>query len=222
MEKKKKIIIISVIVAVIAITVGVCLLLGILGKTTKLEQMVANTEVKKSKGYIMDLRINGTYNNKKIYKIIMINNYNNTDKQIAITNVTNGADEKSEYVVKDGKYYEVKEDKLKEVNNVLYEDTDVFLEGVKDAKNIKQVEDKKIGEKTYKVYTGDVSKKTINNMISHTDLGFEVDKDATAEIWLTNDNYVYRAYYRIDKLEIYASFYGYSKTSKISLDQYEK
>jgi hypothetical protein len=61
----------------------------------------------------------------------------------------------------------------------------------------------------------------MKKVVAATTLDFKVTKDATAEVWLTQDNYVYKIYYRIDDLTIYPSFFGYGKMNKVNLDMYK-
>lgn len=222
MKKNKVILIVAVLVLLAAVGAAVLLLTG--RGDAKLKSYANKTEVAATKGYRFDLRISGSYgkNKNRINEIIIISNYNNTDKSINVTKVANGEDERREYLLKGGKYYEVNQDKLTPVENVLYGETDIFLLGVKNVRDAKQEKDQKIADTTYKVYTGTVKKNIINKMIKYTDLGFEVDEDASAEIWLTSDNQVYRVYYRVGDLTIYPSFFGYGKTNAINLDMYAK
>ena len=219
MKNKKSLIIIIAVVLVMVLA----LLLGLsLNKeSSKLKTNAEKTEIGDTTGYRLDLRIFGTYNKTKINEIVMVNNYKNSDKSITFTKVSDGKETVREFLVKDKKYYEVKNNKLSSVENIFYENTDIFLKGVKNMSDTEFSSTEKIGETSYDVYKGVVSKSVVNDMLEETDLGFKVDKDADCEVWITNDGYVYKAYYRIDELTIYPSYFGYNTINEINLDMYK-
>ena len=218
MKNKKNIIIIAVVLVIV-----LALLLGLtLNKnTSKLKNNAEKTEIGETTGYRLDLRIFGSFNDIKINEIVMVNNYKNSDKQVNFTKVSEGKAVTREFLVKEGKYYEVKEGKLSSIENIFYEDTDIFLKGVKNISDVKFRSADKIGETSYDVYDGVVDSDIVNEMLEHTDLGFKVDSDASCEVWLTSDGYVYKAYYRIDDLTIYPSYFGYNSINAINLDMYK-
>lgn len=220
MKNKKVIIIIG-----IALVIVIGLLLGLIlnkDESSKLKNNAEKTEISTTTtGYRLDLRITGTYNKTKIKEIVMVNNHKNSDKEITFTKINDGKEVKREFFVKEGKYYELKDKKLTTVENIFYENTDIFLKGVKNMSDTKFDSTEKIGETSYDVYKGVVSKSVINDMLEHTDLGFKVEKDASCEVWITSDGYVYKAYYRVDDLEIYPSYFGYNKINEINLDMYK-
>ena len=71
--------------------------------------------------------------------------YNNTDKDITITR----GEKEEKYLIKDNKKYSVVDEKLKEIDKVPYEDTEIYLKGVNKLKDIEQVGDETISDKTY-------------------------------------------------------------------------
>ena len=99
-KSKNKLLILSVLVIVAVILVMCVIVKNSNKESNKLAESANKTSVEKAKSYRMDLRIYGTYNNKGINKIIMVNNYKNTDKDISIT--VDGKEEK--YLVKDISY----------------------------------------------------------------------------------------------------------------------
>lgn len=218
-NNKKVLIIVLVVVLVLGLLLGLSKLNK--NKVEEFKTYVDKTEIGKTSGYKFDLRIFGTYKDTRINEIVMVNNYKNEDKSISFTKINNGEEVKKEYVIKGKDFYEVKENKLEKVDNVFYQNTDIFLKGVKEAYDVKASKDETIGKNTYKVYTATVSKDVVNEMIEYTDLGFKVDKDASLEVWLTNDNYVYRAYYRIGDLTIYPSYFGFDKVQEVNLNMYK-
>ena len=215
-SNKKIIILIIVLVIVLAFLIGL-----IFNKKdsfdSRLSKSVNNTNVEKSGSYRMDLRIYGIYNNKGINNIIMINNYKNTDKDITIT----VGDKEEKYLIKDNKKYKVENEKLNSVDKVPYENTEVYLNGVKKLKSLTEEKDQKISTNTYKVYKGLISSDDIKDILKASGIDVKLDKDVETEVWLTNDNYVYKVYYRLDKLTIYASYFGYGNMSKVNLDIYK-
>ena len=233
MEKKSKKVIIIAIVVVAAIFAGVLFMSS--NKTSVLSPNVNKTVSTKSNGYRLDLRIYGEYNSKKINNIITVSNYKDEDKTITVSNLVNNIDigsllkdnekekEQTEtYIVKGKKYYRLKDEKLEDTESVPYLNSDIYLNGLNSLKDVKQTGEEKIAENTYKVYKGKVSKKVINQIASTTEDKFEFDKDCDVEVWLSKEDYVYKVYYRVDKMTFYASYFAIGKTGKINLDEYKK
>lgn len=217
-KSKNKLLILSVLV-IVAIILVMCVIVKNSNnkESNKLSNSANRTSVEKAKSYRMDLRIYGTYNNKGINKIIMVNNYKNTDKEITVT--VDGKEEK--YLIKDNKNYKIVDEKLSNIDKVPYENTEVYLNGVNKLKNLKQGESQSIGKDKYKVYKGEISAKDIEDILKESGLDIKTNKDIETEVWLTSDNYVYKVYYRLDKLTIYASYFGYGNMNKVNLDMYK-
>jgi len=214
---KKKNIVVVVLVAVLLV---LGLVVVFLNRESELTKYSENTVIEKTESYKLDLRIYGSYDKKSYNKIIMVSNYKNTDKNITITD--SGKEEKvTEYVVKDKKKYQVSEGCLSEVEEILYDDTDIYLSGIEKMKDVKEETSQEISATTYKVYSGVVSDKVINNIIAHTDLDITVESNVNVEVWLTPTNEIYKVYYRVKDLTIYASYFGFGKINSINLDQYK-
>ena len=147
----------------------------------------------------------------------MVNNYKNTDKEITVT--VDGKEEK--YLIKDNKNYKIVDEKLSNIDKVPYENTEVYLNGVNKLKNLKQGESQSIGKDKYKVYKGEISAKDIEDILKESGLDIKTNKDIETEVWLTSDNYVYKVYYKLDNLTIYASYFGYGSMNKVNLDMYK-
>ena len=216
-KSKNKLLILSVLV-IVAIILVMCVIVKNSNKeSNKLSNSANRTSVEKAKSYRMDLRIYGVYNNKGINKIIMANNYKNTDKEITVT--VDGKEEK--YLIKDNKNYKIVDEKLSNIDKVPYENTEVYLNGVNKLKNLKQEESQSIGKDKYKVYKGEISAKDIEDILKESGLDIKTNKDIETEVWLTSDNYVYKVYYKLDNLTIYASYFGYGSMNKVNLDMYK-
>ena len=215
-KSKNKLLILSVLVIIVIILVMCVVVKNSNKESNKLSKSANKTSVKEAKSYRMDLRIYGTYNNKGINRIIMVNNYKNTDKDISIT--LDGKEEK--YLVKDNKKYKVENDKLNEIESISFTNTEVYLDGVSKMKDLKEEKEEKIGKNTYKVYKGVISINDMSSILKESNLSIKSDKDIETEVWLTSDNYVYKVYYNIDKLTIYASYFGYGNMNKVNLDMY--
>lgn len=220
MKDKKSIFIILIVLVIVGV-----LLLGLnkknKGESIKLDKPISNTEISEdATGYKLDLRIFGTYEKRVINEIVMVTNYKNTDKDIRVTSVKGTSSTEKNYLIKDNKYYEVEEGSLKEASRVPYTNTDIYLEGVKNIKNVKEKGKEKLGEKEYTVYTGKVSKKIMNKMLDATDTNIKVSSDAETEVWLDGD-YVYKVYYKADGITLYPSYFGYNKSRQIDLDMYK-
>lgn len=222
MSRNKKVIILLLIVLSI---VGIILIFinkdSNLGKNSNFKEYVSKSEISDSTtGYTLDLRIYGTYNNKKINNIIRTSNYKNTDKDITVTKLNNDKDEVYNYLVKDGKYYEVKDNKTNVVDSIKYDDTEIYLRTINFITNQKQVEDKSIGEETYKVFEGTLKNDKLMDIIKLSDLEIKTESDSTTEVWVTKDNQIYKVYYRFDKMTIYASYFGYNNARVVDLDMF--
>lgn len=221
-NKSKKIVNNKLIIFGVLIVLLIVVIIGLLAvrknnSSNSLTPTVENTSIEKSKSYKLDLRIYGTYNDKSVNKIIMVTNYENTDKEIMV--IDNSKEEN--YIVKDNKKYKLEDEKLTKVDSVLYENTSVYLDGVNKMKDLKQTEDKSIGKETFKVYKGVISSKDVSDILKEANLDIKVDKDIETEVWLTSDDYVYKVYYKLDNLTIYASYFGYGKMNKVNLDMYK-
>ena len=218
----KKIVNNKLIIFGVLIVLLILIIIGLLAirknnSSNSLTPTVENTSIEKSKSYKLDLRIYGTYNDKSVNKIIMVTNYENTDKEIMV--IDNSKEEN--YIVKDNKKYKLEDEKLTKVDSVLYENTSVYLDGVNKMKDLKQTEDKSIGKETFKVYKGVISSKDVSDILKEANLDIKVDKDIETEVWLTSDDYVYKVYYKLDNLTIYASYFGYGKMNKVNLEMYK-
>ena len=88
-------------------------------------------------------------------------------------------------------------------------------------KDLKQTEDESIGKETFKVYKGVISSKDVSDILKEANLDIKVDKDIETEVCLTSDDYVYKVYYKLDNLTIYAYYFGYGKMNKVNLDMYK-
>ena len=221
-NKSKKIVNNKLIIFGVLIVLLILVIIGLFAirknsSSNSLTPTVENTSIEKSKSYKLDLRIYGTYNDKSVNKIIMVTNYENTDKEIMI--IDNSKEEN--YIVKDNNKYKLEDEKLTEVDSVLYENTSVYLDGVNKMKDLKQTEDESIGKETFKVYKGVISSKDVSDILKEANLDIKVDKDIETEVWLTSDDYVYKVYYKLDNLTIYASYFGYGKMNKVNLEMYK-
>lgn len=218
MMKNKKILIGIILIVIAIIGVIICACTG----GSELSKYADNTRIgDKTTGYRLDLRIYGTLEKETIRKSVMIDNYKNTDKEVSVSGLVNLKVEETNYILKNKKYYKVVENKLKEVKNIPYEDTDIYLNGVSKVKKLSSPTTKKNGDTEYTVYTGKVSKNVINKMLTATDLKITVNKDADTEIWLTKDNRVYRVYYTCESLTIFATYFSYNSIKAINLDSYK-
>lgn len=211
---------------IVIIIVVVLLLIGIIGaiwytsnsEKNSLKEYAENSSIEKNESYKMDLRIWGELDGKALNYVIMTTNYKNAEKDIRITK----GEKEENYIVKADKKYLVKDEKLTEVQTVPYEQTEVFLEGVNKLKDVKfEKNEKDTSGRTFKIYSGKISSSDMSEIIKATELELKVDKDTEVEVHLTEDNKVYRVYYRLDKLTIYPSFFGYGTMNPVNLDIYK-
>ncbi len=189
---------------------------------SKLSSYVDNTKIgKNTSSYRLDLRIYGTYKEKSIRRTVMVDNYMNTDKRVTTMDIVGLKFEEKTYILKDKKYYEVVDNKLKEVKSIKYEETDIYLKGVDNIKNLSSPKTEKLGDVEYTVYTGKIDKKVFNKMLEATDLDIKVSEGGTAEVWLTKDKKLFKSYYKVGDLTIYPSFLMYNKINAIDLESYK-
>lgn len=229
MKKKKIFIIVGILVLAVACALGICFFTR--ESKSELSKYADKTSVKESNGYKLDLRIWGTYEKKRVNKMIIVSNFKDEDKVVTISNLISSnpllvKDDKEEaertYLIKGNKKYEVVNKELKDIKEVPYENTEIYLEGIDSMKNVKENGTEKISSNTYKVYKGTVSKSVINKIAKSTDMDMTFNKDCEVEVWLTTDNLVYKVYYRVEDMTIYASYFGIGKTGKVNLDEYKK
>jgi nitrogen regulatory protein PII len=174
--------------------------------------------------YNIDLRIYGTVNNKAINEIVKITKYNN-DYKVVIINMANdkhvdgGEPEEpvgsikdqldSTIYIKNDKAYAIDNSgKYVETTNSYYDDPDVYMIGLNNAKKVNLETEETIGEKVYKVYEVVFSKDILNRVLEEAPADFKTEKDGTGKIYIDDKGYVYRIIYNIDKLTVNANYYG--------------
>lgn len=208
---KKLIIILSIIIVGLVL---LALIIPLFSDSSALKDSYNKSKVNKSvTGYSLDLRIYGSYKKNYINKSIRITNYKNTD--ILIENLTDN----EKYARVDNKVYKYVKDKYEEVPIYnKYQDPNIFMDGIENSKKVDFKEDKEVAGTKYKVFSLVYKKDYVNKVLKDLDIKIpNVDKDIPGDVWLDSDNRVYKVYYYIDKVTIYASYFGYNSTNKLDL-----
>ena len=210
------------IIIIILIGIVFCVVKFTKGSAFVKNDGISKTKIgKKTTSYKLDLRIDDFNGSKRINKIITVQNYKNTEKDITINDIVDSKTTTTHYFVKDSKYYELKNGKLKEVDKVKYDNTDIYIQGISSVKKLKKLEDKSIGERKFSRYEGIISSDVMNDILNETDINYKASSDVKVEIWYDSEGYIYKIYYRIKSLTVYASFFGYNQISKIDLSEYK-
>jgi len=171
-------------------------------------------------GYLLNLKVSGTYDNKSINKEIRISNYNDSDYEIRITNNTrNGRKESEETAyIKDGKIYEEDENRVYvEVDEqIKYSNPSIYLEGLNNVKKSSKAKEQKIGNKNYQVYEVQFKKEFVEELLEKSELEkIKITKKVSGKIYLNEDNRVYQMIYEINDLRIKANYYGINTAKEV-------
>ncbi|MDD2203184.1 MAG: hypothetical protein PHD78_02230 [Bacilli bacterium] len=175
-------------------------------------------------GYYLDLRVYGELNNDIIKKTIKIDNYNNKEYGIVymdsnITDAEGSIVEDKYYLLNDTAYVLNAEGEYVEDNNdVKYNNTNIYLEGIKKVADISEPKEETIGLSTYDVYEVTFAKRNVQEIIDYLEINnLELSDDVKGQIYLDKDEYVHKIIYNIEDLEIIASYYLIDKATEIKL-----
>ena len=174
-------------------------LLLITGCGNKVDLTKVKDEMANKNNYQMDINVKGY----GIKQNITVKKIDDNNHEIIVNDL-------NKYTFKDNKMYKNDEETNEEVK---YNDYEKYLSILDECNNIKEGNEK-IGEIDYKLYTCDLSKKIVKNLINNTALkDIELDKAITS-IYVNNDNTIYQMEIKLnDKSTITVSFLGYGHTS---------
>lgn len=182
-----------------------------------------NMNLKEIESYVLDLRVNGDYNNNRVRENYRINNYKNEQILFKYTafSFINGENkrEDKEYLKQNNTVYILKDRTYEKTNDkIKYENIQNILEGLKEVKKIKDEKTEKIGQKDYKLYEVIMKDKFINKLFE--DYGYKGNyKKVAGKIYIDKQtNKVYRIIYYVDNLELSASYSSFGKIKKIEIN----
>lgn len=174
-------------------------------------------------GYDLYLSVYGVRNGLKIDDNVIIENYNNEEFKITIKNANKLGKEKPTneviYVLNDKTYVLNKYGKYTTINeDIPYNNTTIYLDGIKNLSKISEPKKEKIGSFEYSVYDVTYSKDVLKGIIADTNIGdIKVNSDITGKIYIDKEGYVYRVTYVIDDITIIANYYGINNATEIDL-----
>lgn len=209
-------------IKIVVVTMMLILIAGCTSKDFKNAYNNMQVSDKKINGYSLDLRINGTYNNKNVREIVKITNYKNKEYEIRVVNsgVPTSKDNDEITYIKDNKTYVKGEDEkyTETTAEVKYKDPSVYLEGLKNIAKSSEMKEETIGSKKYKVYEVEFKKGIVEKVVKNSNLeGLKSDKNISGKIYLNEDNQVYRIIYNIGELTINANYYGINTAREINV-----
>lgn len=172
-------------------------------------------------GYTLDLRIYGSYNNKKIYDIVRIQNYKNKTYEIAVsrnTSIESTKIQEEVYRIKKNKIYSIQGNKeIEFTGDINYKNPNVYLEGLNNIVKKDPPKIEKIDGKKYTVYSVTFQKNIINKLLKDTSLlDLSVDKNIDGKLYLDSEGYVYKIIYQIDDITIAANYFGINQARELS------
>lgn len=160
--------------------------------------------------YQLDLRIYGSFDNKKVNKIYKIDNYKNQKYKIDTINVI--------YYFVDGRLFEEQIDensKYKESSENIFYDTDLILQGLNNITSKKEVEND-IDGKELKVYEIKLKDEYIEELLNK--LGYTNNfKEVSGKVYLENEN-IFKICYKIDNLNIDGAFFRINSIKDFNID----
>lgn len=174
---------------------------------------------KTMKGYTLDLRIYGNYNNKKVSSVVRVINYKNNNFLIKYFDLTNNENEKV-FLINNNKTYKEDNGKFKSTKEeILYKNTSVYLSGLKNVIKIKSKQNKLVDKDNYTVYNVVFNKNICKDLVYNTNIEkYTTNKNINGEIWIDQAGYVYKIKYDLgntkNKLEINAIYFGYNSSFK--------
>ena len=176
--------------------------------------------------YQADIRIYGEYNDNRVNEYLKVSNYKN--EQVIIRDSKASILGKSYIIYDNGKTYSVtSNNEITVVSNNKYADTAIYLEGLKNLKNIEKKKDEVISNKTYSIYSADVEKEVFESILMDTVIEeIELEKKVPAKIWIDKDGYIHRIIYYLDDaiedygspLEISVRYYNFNNVKKKDFD----
>lgn len=217
------------------IVLGIVILLSGCG-TKKFTEYYNNMEVSKDNinGYSLNLRI---YSSKKaniINRAIKVDNYMNKSYKISEINMNKdifniiknktkenifNVEEEIKYLI-NGKLYEKdKDDKyvISSNENTKYTNPNAYLEGLMHIKKVISKKNIKIGDNKYKLYKVTIKKEALDKIIDDTGLKTIEKKDLKADIYIDSNEYLYKIIYKLDKINIEATYSNINKARDITL-----
>lgn len=192
---------------IIILLLSIIILTGCTDKELKEEY----NDIKNSiESYQLDLRVYGSFDNKKVNKIYKIDNYKNQKYKIDTINVI--------YYFVDGRLFEEQIDensKYKESSENIFYDTDLILQGLNNITSKKEFEND-IDGKELKVYEIKLKDEYIEELLNK--LGYTNNfKEVSGKVYLENEN-IFKICYKIDNLNIDGAFFRINSIKDFNID----
>lgn len=169
-------------------------------------------ETKEMNNYQLDLRIYGDQARDSVRV-----NVNNDDLYIS----RNTADKKKEefYVIA-GQKYAKKDSAFVATDDVDYSNAKEYLAKAKNQK-WKSVENEKIGEKEYKVYTFTIKTSEVKSLLGNLDITMPTTKTIDGKVYVDSNNVVYKVIYALgENNKIDATYFRIGNIDPIELPTY--
>ena len=227
-EKMKKYIPLFV-ASLIIVILAVIVFKNIQAKTdTTLVKYYEAMQMDKIDSYTLDLRVYG----KEINNNVRIDNYKGEQMRISIMNpefdLENPASLREiEYLIDKGTVYQ--EGEITEENpvstyakvndEVVYKNTDIFLEGLTKVSEVSDAYNKSLGIIDYVAYDVTFKEEAVGAILKELKLdNIKVEGDIEGQVYL-KDDYVYRVVYELDNLTINATYFGINTGRLIRLPE---
>lgn len=216
---------------------GIVIILSGCG-TKKFTDYYDNMKVNKDNinGYSLNLRVYSTTKANIVNRNIIISNYMNRSYKIIVkdinanlysilknktsnNNILNINKEDIKYII-NGKSYEKNDNKeytLSKEKITRYINPDAYLEGLKYIKKENSNKSIEIANNKYKLYKVIIKKEALDKIIKDTELKIIDKKDVNADIYINNNNYVYKIIYKLDNINIEATYYNIDKQKDIKI-----
>ena len=172
-------------------------------------------------GYTLDMRISGNIDNNSVNEIIRINNYDNRDFQISITNTLSSENnEETYYILGNEKYLLGSDDEVNKIEeNIRFENSNVILDVLKNITKKSEPITETIANNQYTLYDVEVLSDVINNILDEGSFGLKTNENIPAKIYIDSDGYVYRIVFSVEELRINATFYGINNSRPVELPE---
>lgn len=165
-------------------------------------------------GYMLDLGVYGTKDDKQIEDNIRITNFNGSEYKIVKVSAT----ATDEIYIKDGVTYLLNSEGIytQSSEKPNYTKTSLYLEGLKNTSSIDKGKVVTIGGIKYTMYNVNFKKETIKTILDDTSLkGTKVTKDGAGEVYVDNKGYIFRIVYKLDNGMITANYFNINDIKKI-------
>lgn len=220
----KKIIIVSVCIVLITLTT-----LFLVLKDNKLENAYNKMQIgDKLTGYSFDLRIISSNKTKPFLYIVNVANYKNKVYKVNLPDLKSlkinllNSNKKPNYIyIKNNIVYRKNSSGIYEKTDdkVLYFNSNIYLNGLKNITKTNKKEKVKFFKKNYTLYKVDFNKEYGDTLAKYLEIDDIYNKNSalTGDIYIDEKGYVYKIIYRVEKIIIMTTYYNFNKIGKIDI-----